>query len=106
VAGYEVVVDKIRQTGRAATKVADGLRGAKCSAAVPTGEAGMPGGRCVGKLAAVKQALQDREQSFEHRLDEHSSTMAKAADLYSTHEEAATRDITTTAQPTGGRKAI
>jgi hypothetical protein len=106
VAGYDVVIEKIRGTGRAATRVADGLRAATCSATVPMGDAGMPGARCVGKLAAVKQALQDREQGFERRLDAHASNMAKAADRYSGQEEAATADLSVPVQYAGGRKAV
>jgi hypothetical protein len=105
-AGYDVVIEKIRGTGRAATRVADGLRGATCSATVPSGDVGMPGARCVGKLATVKQALQDREQTFERRLDAHASDMAKAADRYSSQEDAATSDLSIPVQSTGGRKAI
>ncbi|EMD21837.1 hypothetical protein [Amycolatopsis azurea] len=105
-AGYDVVIEKIRGTGRAATRVAEGLRGATCSAAVPSGDAGMPGARCVGKLAAVKQALRDREQGYERRLDTHAASMAKAADLYSSREDAATADLSVPAQSTGGRKPV
>lgn len=105
-AGYDVVIEKIRGTGQAATRVADGLRGAKCSTTVPSGDAGMPGARCVGKLAEVKQVLQDREQGYERRLDAHASSMAKAADLYSSREDAATADLSVPVQSTGGRKPV
>lgn len=104
--GYDVVIEKIRGTGQAATRVADALRGAKCSAAVPSGDAGMPGARCVGKLAAVKQALRDREHAYERRLDAHAANMAKAADLYSGREDAATAELSVPVRATGGRKPV
>ncbi|MFC3452503.1 DUF6317 family protein [Amycolatopsis speibonae] len=104
--GYQVVIDGIRQSGKAAGRVADGLRGATCSATVPGGDAGIPGARAVGKLAEVKQALQDRERSFETRLDTHGASMATAADRYSTQDAAAASDLSTAPQPTGGVKAV
>ncbi|MEV6911705.1 hypothetical protein [Amycolatopsis sp. NPDC051071] len=73
---------------------------------VPVGDAGMPGARCVGKLAAVKQALRDRELGYERRLDAHASSMTKAADLYSSREDAATADLAIPVRPTGGRKPV
>ncbi|MFC9255902.1 hypothetical protein [Amycolatopsis thailandensis] len=105
-AGYDVVIEKIRGTGKAATRVADGLRRAHCSVAVPSGDAGMPGARCVGKLAEVKHVLQDREQGYERRLDAHAASMAKAADLYSGREDAATADLSVPVRSTGGRKPV
>ncbi len=105
-AGYDVVIEKIRATGQAATRVADGLRAATCSATVPAGDVGMPGARCVPKLAEVKQALQDRELGYERRLDAHAGNMATAADRYSSQEAAATADLSIPVQSTGGRKAV
>jgi hypothetical protein len=103
--GYQVVIDKIRHTGQAAKRVADGLRGVDCSAVVPSGDAGMPGARCVGKLAAVKQAWQGREEGFTALLDSHAGNMGKAAQMYSGNEQAAARDMTVT-EPTGGRRPV
>ncbi|WP_026360902.1 hypothetical protein [Amycolatopsis nigrescens] len=100
--GYQVVIDKIRQTGQAATRVADGLRGVDCSATLPGGDAGMPGARCVPKLAAVKQAWQGREAGYVAQLDAHAGNMAKAAEFYSGNEQAAEQDMTAKAQPTSG----
>ncbi|MFD8497403.1 hypothetical protein [Amycolatopsis sp. NPDC059657] len=100
--GYQVVIDKIRNTGRAAGRVADGLRGVDCAAVLPTGDAGMPGARCVPKLAAVIQAWQGREKAAEGQLDEHSSSMAKAADRYSSNEVDASHDLMVQARPTTG----
>ncbi|MFD9961700.1 hypothetical protein [Amycolatopsis sp. NPDC058986] len=104
--GYQVVIDKIRHTGQAAGRVAAGLRGAACGAAVPGGDAGIPGARAVGKLAEVKRAWDDRERGFESTLDGHAADMAKAADRYAGQESAAASDITTTPRPTGQVKAV
>ncbi|GAA4554248.1 hypothetical protein [Amycolatopsis samaneae] len=104
--GYQVVIDKIRHTGQAAGRVASGLRGAACGAAVPADDAGIPGARAVGKLAEVKRALEDRERGFESTLDGHATDMATAANRYAGQESAAATDITTTPQPTGEVKAV
>lgn len=102
--GYQVAIDKIRNTGQAATKVADGLRGVDCAAALPGGDAGMPGARCVPKLAAIIDAWRGRETSVESKLDEHSANMTKAADWYAGNEEAAQHDLTMRERaPTGPR---
>lgn len=100
--GYQVVIDKIKHTGEAATKVADGLRGVDCAATLPTGDVGMPGARCVPKLAAVIQAWQGREKGFVGTLDEHSANMGKAVQLYSSNEEAAQHDLSAKERTTSG----
>jgi hypothetical protein len=59
-ADYDVVIDKIRQTGKAAQRVAGGVRGVQSSAAVPTGNAGMPGARslrCIRRGSTVRTPL-------------------------------------------------
>jgi hypothetical protein len=91
--GYQVVIAKIRHTGHAAGRVADGLRGAGCTAAIPTGDLGMPGSRATLKMAEVKHALVYRQQGFESRLDTYAGNMAKAADHYAAQESAATADL-------------
>ncbi len=73
---------------------------------IPTGDAGIPGARCVGKLAVVKKALLDREQAYERRLEAHAVNMEKAADHYKSQEDAATRDLSIPVQSAGGRRAI
>jgi hypothetical protein len=104
--GYEVVIDKIRRTGQAATRVADGLRGVDCSATIPGGDAGMPGARCVAKLAAVKQEWLGREQGFVTELEQHAANVGKAADLYSSNEQAAARDMTVKEPATSGPRPV
>ncbi len=103
--GYQVVIDKIRHSGQAAGRVAAGLRDAACSAAVPGGDAGIPGARAVGKLATVKQAWQDRERGYEDKLDEHAANMSTAADRYSSQESAAVSDLGTP-KPTGMARPV
>ncbi|QKV74163.1 hypothetical protein [Amycolatopsis sp. Hca4] len=96
--GYQVVIDKIRGTGRAAAEVGQGLRGANCAAAVPAGDLGMPGSRAALAMAQVKHALVQREQGFEVRLDTHAANMAAAADRYAAQEAAAAEDLSTRGQ--------
>ena len=96
--GYQVVIAKIRHTGQAAGRVADGLRSAGCTAALPTGDLGMPGSRAALKMAEVKHALVYRQQGFESRLDTHADNMAKAADHYAAQEAAAATDLSTRAR--------
>jgi hypothetical protein len=93
--GYQVVIAKIRHTGEAAVRVVDGLRGAGCVAAMPSGDLGMPGSRAALKMAEVKHVLVYRQQGFESRLDAHAGNMAKAADRYAAQESAAAADIST-----------
>ena len=104
--GFRIVIDKIRDTGKAATRVADGLRGLDCSAALPDGDLGIPGARCVAKLAAVKQAWQGRERGFVGQLEAHSGNMNTAADRYSSNEQSAAHDITTVPQRTSGPRPV
>jgi hypothetical protein len=105
-ADLDVVIDKVRQTGKAAQRVADGVRGVQSSAAVPTGNAGMPGARCVGKLATLHQTWLDRENSAQTRLVVHASSMTTAADTYASHEDQAARDLSAVPVPTGGPRPI
>ena len=93
--GYQVVIAAIRHTGEAAGRVADGLRGAGCTAAIPSGDLGMPGSRAALKMAEVKHALVYRQQGFESRLDTHAGNMAKAADHYAAQESVAAADLST-----------
>ncbi|MGK4592907.1 hypothetical protein [Amycolatopsis sp. w19] len=93
VTGYQVVVDRIRGTGQAAGRVVEGLRGAGCPAAVPTGDLGMPGSRAALAMARVKHVLVSRQARFEARLDTHAGNMAKAADHYAAREDAAVADL-------------
>nr|WP_240686824.1 hypothetical protein [Amycolatopsis suaedae] len=87
--------------------MADGLRGVDCAAAVPTGDAGVPGARCVGKLASVKQALEGREARFVSGLGDYAGSMGQAAHLYSGREDAAARDLTVAGQPLpSGRRPV
>ncbi|MFD8494933.1 hypothetical protein [Amycolatopsis sp. NPDC059657] len=92
--GYQVAIEKIRSTGEAAGKVAEGLRGAGCAQAVPAGDLGMPGSRAALRMAEVKHVLVYRQLGFESRLDTHAGNMAKAADHYAAQESAAETDIT------------
>lgn len=55
--GYQVAIDKIRSTGLAAGRVAEGLRGAGCAESVPTGDLGMQGSRAALRMAEVKHVL-------------------------------------------------
>ncbi|WIX98645.1 hypothetical protein QRX60_31855 [Amycolatopsis mongoliensis] len=85
------MIDKIRHTGQAAGRVAEGLRDGGCAAAVPAGDLGMPGSRAALKMAEVKHVLVYRQRGFESRLDTHAGNMAKAADHYAPQESAAPR---------------
>ena len=104
--GHDVVIEKIRQTGNAAQRVADGVRGVRSSEAVPTGDAGMPGSRCVGKLTTLHQTWLDRENSVQTRLVSHATSMSTAADSYASHEDQATRDLTAVPMPTSGPRPV
>jgi hypothetical protein len=101
--GYQVEIAKIRHTGQAAGRVADGLRSAGCTAAIPSGDLGMPGSRAALKMAEVKHVLVYRQQGFEARLDKHAANMTTAADHYAAQESAAAADLSTGA--TGSVKA-
>ncbi|WP_240686739.1 hypothetical protein [Amycolatopsis suaedae] len=92
------MIEGIRSAGQAAGRVADGLRGVDCAAAVPAGDAGMPGARCVGKLTSLKQAWQGREPRFVGDLDGYAAGMSQAAQTYSSREDAAARDLTVAGQ--------
>ncbi len=54
--GYQAVIAKLRHTGEAAGRVANGLCGAGCAAAIPSGDLGMPGSRAALKMAEAKHA--------------------------------------------------
>ena len=104
--GYQIVIDKVENTGEAARRVADGLKGAGCSATLPDGDAGMPGAKCVPKLAAVKQKWQERETGFVNQLEQHAANMGKAAQMYRGNEQAAAQDMTVKDQPTSGPRPV
>ncbi|WP_245757756.1 hypothetical protein [Amycolatopsis xylanica] len=88
------MIDKIKNTGDAASRVADGIRGVDCAATVPGGDAGIPGSTSMEKLAAVKRAWQGREQNFASLLEAHSANIEKAVQLYRSNEQAAAQDLT------------
>jgi hypothetical protein len=58
--GFEAVIEEIAETGRAAGRVADTVRGVDPAAALPEGDGGMPGSRSALKLAWL-QDYADRE---------------------------------------------
>jgi hypothetical protein len=106
VSGYDAVIDKIVETGRAAGRVASGVREVDPTRALPDGDAGIPGAHALAKLAAVKQGWQGKGQAVAGQLDEHSANIARAAEWYQGHEDAARHDMTLAAKPSGGARPV
>jgi hypothetical protein len=92
-AGYEVIIDKIAAAGQAAQRVADVVGPLDFAAAIPDGDAGMPGARAVAKLAAVKQAWMGRQRPIAAGFAGYAHDMAQAAGFYRTHEDVAQREL-------------
>jgi hypothetical protein len=91
--GYEVIIDKIAAAGQAAQRVADVIGPLDFAGSIPDGDAGMPGARAVAKLAAVKQAWTGREKPIATGFTDYGHDMARAAEFYRTHEDAAQQEL-------------
>lgn len=92
-AGYEVIIDKIAAAGKAAQRVAEVIAPLDFAGAIPEGDAGMPGARAAAKLAAVKQEWSGKVKPLASGFTDYANEMAKAADFYRRHEDAAQRDL-------------
>ncbi|HVW41136.1 MAG TPA: hypothetical protein VHC18_07280 [Amycolatopsis sp.] len=92
-AGYEVIIDKIAAAGQAARRVADVIGPLDFAGAIPEGDAGMPGGRAVAKLAAVKQDWAGKVKPIATGFTDYARDMTNAAAFYRAHEDAARHDL-------------
>ncbi|MFJ8819881.1 hypothetical protein [Amycolatopsis thermoflava] len=104
--GFELVLEKIEATGRAASRVAEGLLRVDPAGALPPGDAGMPGARAADKLAAVVQVWQGRSRAAGELLAGYAARIGKAVELYHSSDDAAARDLTAAARPKGWREPI
>jgi len=100
-AGYEVIIDKIAAAGQAAQRVADVIGPLDFAGAIPDGDAGMPGARAIAKLASVKQNWAGKVKPIAIGFTDYANDMAKAADFYRSHEDAAQRDLRQFQMPRG-----
>ena len=100
-AGYEVIIDKIADAGKAAQRVADVIGPLDFAGAIPDGDGGMPGARAVAKLSSVKQGWTGREKPIATGFTDYANDMAHAAEFYRTHEDAAQHDLRQFEMPTG-----
>ncbi|OZM73415.1 hypothetical protein CFN78_11345 [Amycolatopsis antarctica] len=103
--GYEAVIETVRQAGQAASGASEAIAGVDAAGRLPTGESGMPGGRIVGKIDALRSAWQERTRSLSTGFSEVSGSLGQAAQLYSSNEQAAQTDLHHAASA-GGRKAL
>ncbi|SFQ43360.1 Excreted virulence factor EspC, type VII ESX diderm [Amycolatopsis arida] len=104
--GFEAVIAAIAETGKAAGRVTGVVRSVDPAAALPDGDAGMPGSRSAGKLAAVKRSWQGKGQATATALDQHAESIAEAAERYRAGDDVARRDLTEAARSVGGRKPV
>ncbi|WP_020673642.1 type VII secretion target [Amycolatopsis nigrescens] len=105
-AGYEVVIEALREAGQAAGGASDTIGGVNAADSLPTGEAGMPGGRVVGKINAVRAAWQDRTRGLTTGFTEVSDAFSQAVQLYRTNEHAAQADLREATNSAGGRRPV
>jgi hypothetical protein len=106
VSGFEAKIEEIRETGRAAGRVADLVSGVNAASAWPPGDAGMPGARAVTKLEAVRQLWKTIQTGTASDLDEHSTSTQTAADHYASNEQAANDALSLREEPHGGIRAV
>lgn len=104
--GFEAKIEEIRQTGQAAGRAADTVRGVNAASAWPEGDAGMPGAKAVGKVDGVRQAWQQIQTGTAEDLDNHATSVNSAADLYASSDQAAKDALSTKEAPSGGVKAF
>lgn len=102
--GFEAVVDAIAGSGKAAGRVADTVRGVDPAAALPEGDAGMPGSRSAGILTVLRDIWADKGKDVATGLDQYAQNLASAAQRYRENESAASADISESAVPSGGPK--
>jgi hypothetical protein len=103
--GYQVIIDKVMAVATAASRVADEIAEIDCAGALPTGDAGMPGGQCPVKLTALREGWQRRLGDVGGRLRRLSDAARTAAQRYQGSEDAAARALTTIPAPRG-QKAV
>lgn len=99
--GFEAVIDAISESGKAAGRVADAVRGVDPAGALPGGDAGMPGSRSADLLAALRNHWKGKGKGTAQALDQHAESLATAAQRYRSNDDAAEADISAAATPTG-----
>ncbi|OZM73190.1 hypothetical protein CFN78_09950 [Amycolatopsis antarctica] len=104
--GFGARIDEIRQTGEAAARAADIVRGVNAGGAWPEGEAGIPGAKAVAKLEAVRHAWQRIQADSASALAEHADSVTSAAGLYASSDHAAREALSTKEAPSGGIAAV
>ncbi|GAA4669566.1 MULTISPECIES: hypothetical protein [Amycolatopsis] len=92
-AGYEVVIGKIADAGKAAQRVAEVIAPLDFAGAIPDGDAGMPGARAVAKLASVKRGWAGREQLIAAEFSGYAEDLSRADEFYRAHEDGAQHDL-------------
>jgi len=104
--GFEAKIEEIRQTGEAAGRAADGVRGVNAASAWPGGEAGMPGSKAVGKLDRVREAWEQIQIGTASALDAHADSVKTTADLYASSDQAAQEALSPKEASSRGIKAV
>lgn len=99
--GFEAVIDAISDSGKAAGRVADIVRGVDPAGALPGGDAGMPGSSSAAVLAELRDRWKGRSKDTAQALDQHADNLAAAAQRYRANDDAAEADISAAATPTG-----
>ncbi|WP_346055499.1 MULTISPECIES: hypothetical protein [Amycolatopsis] len=61
----------------------------------------MPGARAVAKLAAVKDGWARQENSLARGFTDYANDLARAAEFYRAHEDAAQRELRQFEMPSG-----
>ncbi|QFU87429.1 hypothetical protein [Amycolatopsis sp. YIM 10] len=102
-AGYSAVLEALRQAGVAARAASETIGGVDAASCLPTGDAGMPGARLVGKVEAVRAAWRSRINGLTSGFSDVSVAFAQAAQRYDANEEAAGADLR---EATGGRRPV
>ncbi|MER7862093.1 hypothetical protein ABTX61_23510 [Amycolatopsis japonica] len=103
-AGYEAVLVEIDEASKAAGRLVDDARGLDTAGVVPVGDAGLPGTRSAGKLAALKSVWSGKGQRWAGAWEAYSGDLGKAAANYRANEAAAQQDLHVTVSH-GGPKA-
>lgn len=102
-AGYEVVIEALRKSGRAATSAGEQASAVDLAGAISGVRDSLPGSRSVDAASGVATVWRAQIAGWSGEATKLGQDMAGSADLYASNEQAAKENLTELDRRIGGR---
>jgi hypothetical protein len=96
VAGFDVVIEELRKTGKAATSAGEQVGTVDLGGAVSGVADALPGSRSAGAVARTAAKWRAEIKNWSGHAADHGRSLNTAADYYAANEDAAAHDLSTT----------